>query len=165
MQVRWRLFTLIASLILSLSACSANDSHIDEQQTIKISSPSKQQAVDIVWQALEPNTSSHDRAAWELVDVRLVKGHEVQDLFEGEPVPGNCAPGPSPQSNSKIFPSGSFWYVLMKPLNTTPRLGPTQYFSPTAPPNIPEPFLYQAHFLIDFLSGKVIARKLYCVIY
>jgi hypothetical protein len=126
---------------------------------------SEQQVIDIVWQALDPNTSSHNRTAWEIIVVQTVTGREVQDQFEGEPVPGGCAPGPTPPDNASIAPDGSYWYVEMQRISATPQPQPTGLFSPTAPPNIPEPFVYQAHFLIDAITGQVTARKLFCVIY
>ena len=126
---------------------------------------SEQQIIDIVWQALEPNTSSHNQAAWEITDMKTVTGREVQDLFEGELVPGGCAPGPTVHDNATIAIDGSYWYVQMRPRFATPRPKPTEQYSPTAPPYIPEPFVYQAHFLVDAITGQVVARKLNCVIY
>jgi hypothetical protein len=146
--------TVISGLILSFSACVPSASVPDEGQVL-----------DIVWEALEPNTSSHNRSVWEVVEVRSVTGDETQEMFEGEPVPGNCAPGPRPPDNATITNDDSYWYVLMSPIHVTAEPPPTEQFSPTAPPNIPEPFLYQAHFLVDARNGEVIARKLDCVIY
>jgi hypothetical protein len=162
MHLRWRSFLLLVCLTLLLTACSGRVGTPSEQQLITLN---EQQVADIAWQALEPNTSSHDQAAWETVSVETVTGHEVQDLFEGEPVPGRCAPGPAPPDNDRIAPRSSYWYVQMKPHLATPRPQPTEQFSPTAPPSVPEPFVYQAHFLLDAGTGQVIARKLYCVIY
>jgi len=131
----------------------------------EVSPFSQQQIVDIAWQALEPNTSSHDQAAWEVVDVRVTTGLEVYDLFEGEAVPGGCAPGPKPPDNAAITLEGSYWYVEMKPRYATPQPRPTEQYSPTAPPLVPEPFLYQARFLIDASTGQVVAQKVNCIIY
>jgi hypothetical protein len=39
------------------------------------------------------------------------------------------------------------------------------HISPTAPLVVPEPFMYQAMFLMDAADDQVVARKLYCVIY
>jgi len=77
MQLLSRCFISLACLTLALTACSA-----------KVVPLSEQEVVDIVWHALEPNTSSHNQAAWEIVGVQGVTGREVQDLFEdtvGEP--------------------------------------------------------------------------------
>jgi hypothetical protein len=125
----------------------------------------EQQILDIAWQALDPNTSSHNRTAWEVIVVKFVAGRDVQDQFEGGPVPGGCAPGPTPPGNASIAPDGSYWYVEMQPRSATPQPLPTELYSPTAPPRIPEPFVYQAHFLVDAITGEVVARKIFCVIY
>jgi hypothetical protein len=97
--------------------------------------------------------------------VGTVTGRDVQDLFEGEPVPGGCAPGPTPPDNAAIALDSPYWFVEMRPRSATPRPQPTEQSSPTAPPSIPEPFVYQAHFLVDAGTGRVVARKLHCVIY
>jgi hypothetical protein len=154
MQLPSRSFILLVCLTLVLTACSA-----------KVAPLSEQQVVDIVWQALEPNTSSHNQAAWEIVGVQAVTGREVQDLFAGEPVPGRCAPGPTPPDNTTIALDSSYWYVQMRPRSATPRPQPTGQYSPTAPPIVPEPFVHQAHFLVDASTGQVVARRLHCVIY
>ena len=154
MQLLSRCFISLACLTLALTACSA-----------KVVPLSEQEVVDIVWHALEPNTSSHNQAAWEIVGVQGVTGREVQDLFEGEPVPGGCAPGPEPPDNATVALDGSYWYVQMRPRSATLRPQPTEQFSPTAPPSVPEPFVHQAHFLVDASTGQIVARKLYCVIY
>ncbi len=165
MQLTWRI-PIMVCLIAALSACVANTSTPGEQKVIdNATAPNEQEVIDIVWQALEPNTSSHDRAAWEVVEVRTVKGKEIQDSFEGEPVPGNCSPGTKPPDNAAIDINGSYWYVQMRPRFAIPQPQPTEQFSPTAPPRVPEPFLYQAHFLIDSRTGHVVARKLHCIIY
>ena len=124
----------------------------------------KGQVIDIVWQAFDPNTSSHDRTAWEF-EVRSVTGQEVQDLFTGRPIPGGCVPGPTPPDNVSIVPDGPYWVVEIQRRPVTPQPLPTEYYSPTAPPNIPEPFVYQARFLVDAITGQVVARKISCVIY
>jgi hypothetical protein len=109
MQLSLLSFASMASLILALTACSA-----------KVVTLSEQQIVEIVWQALEPNTSSHNQSAWEIVGVQAVTGREVQDLFAGEPVPGRCAPGPTPPDNARIALDGSYWYVQMQRRPATP---------------------------------------------
>jgi hypothetical protein len=156
MQLPSRFFPLMTCLTmaLTLAACFA-----------KAVPLSQQQIVNIAWKALEPNTSSHNQSAWEIVDMQSVTGQEVQARFEGEPVPGRCAPGPTPPGNATIILDSSYWYVQMKPHSATPQAQATGQFSPTAPPNIPEPFVYQADFLVDASTGQIVARKLHCVIY
>lgn len=122
----------------------------------------EQRLLDIAWAALEPNTSSHDRANWEGGEMRRVEGGEVADEFDDER-PGYGCPGPTPQANRRVEPDATYWFVQIKRRPATPPPGVTP-ISPTAPPQVPEPFMYQATFLIDD-SGKVVARKLYCVIY
>jgi hypothetical protein len=156
MRLPWCAMTSLAclALTLALAACAP-----------QVVPPSEKQVIDIVWEALEPNTSSHDQEAWEVVRVQTIAGREVQELFAGEPVPGRCAPGPTPPHNKRIARGGSYWYVHMRPRAATPRPRPTEQFSPTMPPSVPEPFVYEAHFLVDADTGQVVARKLHCVIY
>jgi hypothetical protein len=135
-------------LVLALAACGGQ-------------ALGRQQAQDAGWRALEPNTSSHDRANWQVVEVRQVRGQEVAYEFAGEPVSG-CWSGPTPVPNGEIQPGDDYWYVAMSPRAATPLPAPT--LSPTAPPFVPEPFMYKALFLLDG-DGQVVARKLYCVIY
>jgi hypothetical protein len=153
MRLRLHIFISIICLALALTACSPQAAPLIEQQVR-----------DLTWQALEPNTSSHNLANWEFIEVKQVAGHEVADQFAGEPAPG-CWQGATPPENATIAYDGSYWYVEMRPRSATPLPGPTEQFSPTAPPNIPEPFLHQAKFLVDASTGKIIARKLFCVIY
>ena len=146
------LFLLALGLALTLVACGSQTSPF-----------SKEQATDIAWQALAANTSSQDRAAWQVVQAREVKGQEVVDEFEGQASFG-CWMGPTPEPNGAIRPSGRYWYIEMSPRPATP-LPQKGEVSPTAPPLIPEPFLRQAFLLVDAADGQVVARKLYCVIY
>jgi len=124
---------------------------------------SQSQVIDIVWDALEPNTSSHNRSNWQVIEVELVIGEDVVMRFEEEPTTG-CWFGPKPPENKEINTSKHYWYVLMIPYPATPE----PFYgtpSPTAPPLIPEPFLKYAHFLVDVTSGEVMARRLICIVY
>jgi hypothetical protein len=85
----------------------------------------------------------------------------VAERFEGEPAPG-CWSGPEPPENETLRASKSYWYVLLVPTPATPE---ANKYSPTAPPHIQEPFLREAHFLVDSKTSEVVARKLICVIY
>jgi hypothetical protein len=139
-------------LVSLVSACTSGADSLGEQQ-----------AVDAAWHALEPNTSSHERANWAVVQARQVAGREVAAFFEGEPAPG-CWMGPQPQLNAEIRAAEGYWYIEMQPRPATPdpqRSDP----SPTAPPAIPEPFLRGALLLVDAQDGQIVARKLFCVIY
>ena len=66
-----RFIIAVVGLTLALTACSTKTAVLG-----------KQQVVDIVWRALEPNTSSHTQAAWEVVRVQSVTGQDIQDLFK-----------------------------------------------------------------------------------
>ena len=120
----------------------------------------RDRAGEIAWDALEPNTASHNRANWAVVEVQRVSGRSVAEEFEGWTFHGACG-GPAPPPNGEIEPAETYWYVKMKPQPATPS-GPSM--SPTAPPLVPEPFMAWALLLIDD-SGQVIARALACVIY
>ena len=140
----------LACIALALAGCGGGQRSLTDQQ-----------AVDAAWQALEPHTSSHNRANWEAVTVEQTTGQDVSDDFEGEPAPG-CPP-PELPANAPIGAATTYWYVLLKPLAATP-LAQAGEPSPTAPPLIPEPFVREARFLLD-AGGAVAARKLSCVIY
>jgi len=146
-----RMGLVIVVLALALATCLGQTGPLSEQQVL-----------DAAWEALEPNTSSHNQANWEVAEVRQVIGREVAEQFEGRPAPG--CPGPTPPANGTISHSGTYWYVQVKRRPATP-LPQTGTISPTAPPAVPEPFMYQAMFLMDPADGQVVARRLYCVIY
>ncbi len=154
MRSSLHMITVITCLALALAACSPTAAPL-----------SKQEAGEIAWRALEPNTSSHSLTAWEVAELRSVTGQEILDRFPGEPAAGGCVPGPIPSANTAIAPGGSYWYVVFKPGRATPLPQPTEQFSPTAPPLVPEPFVYEGRFLIDAVTGQIAARKLFCVIY
>jgi hypothetical protein len=141
-----------AFLALSLIACSGEATSLSEQQV-----------VGIVWDALEPNTSSHDLSNWEVVEALLVTGREVVQHFEGDPAPG-CWKDPTPPANDRIISSRTYWFVHLRARSATP-LPQKGMVSPTAPPLTPEPFLRQAFFLLDAEDGQIVARHLHCVIY
>jgi WD40 repeat protein len=122
----------------------------------------RQQLMDLAWAALDPNTSSHNQADWEVVEVRQATGHEVSGYFSAEPE--LACPGPEPPANKLIDPSTTYGFVDMRPWPATP-VSPDPPISPTAPPNVPEPFLQRALFLLDLDSGQIIARALSCIIY
>lgn len=144
-----RLGLSLVVLAFLLIACGSRTESLTEQEVL-----------DVAWKDLEPHTSSHDRANWEVVDVRQVKGREVAETFEREQP--RCI-WPTPLPNETISPSATYWYVELKPRPATPL--PGEKISPTAPPRIPEPFVYDAFFLINPADGQVVARMLHCVIY
>ena len=147
-----KLETLLILLCALAAACVGSRGPIGEQQ-----------AVDAAWSAFKPNTSSKDRANWKVVDVREVTGRDVAKAFSGRVAPG-CATGPTPPPNQSIGSSTVYWYVSMTASPATPLLA-TGTVPPTAPPAIPEAFVRQGQFLIDRTDGRVVARKITCVIY
>lgn len=166
MNNRLQIYVLMVSMVLSISSCSkytparSQSQEVDPEEKPAIS---QSQVIDIVWDALEPNTSSHNRSNWQVVEVQLVIGESVAGRFEGEPAPG-CWAGPEPVENKSINSKENYWFVLMTPKPATPM----PFYgtpSPTAPPLIPEPFLMEAYFLVDPETSDIIARRLICVIY
>ena len=123
--------------------------------------PIEQQVRDLAWQALEPNTASHNRAAWGFIEIKQVVGRDISGQFRDEYFYGYLQ-GPTIVPNSKIDPSGVYWYVHLEPRPATP-LPQQRNMSITEVPLIPEPFIYKAFFLIDVTDGKVVARNLYCL--
>lgn len=170
--MKWNLCAvgLLAVVALALCACAAGTPDVTpapgsdtEEGTGEAASVlSQEQVRDLAWQALNPNTSSHDPANWEVIELRQVKGREMAGEFEGQPAYG--CPGPTPSPNALFAASKTYWFVQFQKRPATPPAGATP-LSPTAPPNVPEPFIYQAFFLVDPGSGEVVARRLLCVIY
>jgi len=158
--------TVIFALAVGLVACSDRSEPLDRQAPDAASDQpeplGEQQALDAAWAALEPNTSSHSIANWQVIEVRQVAGREVAEQFADTTFYG--CPGPKPPANEAIEPTSDYWYVDMEPRPATsvPR---NRTVSPTEPPAIPEPFTRQALFLIDVADGRVVARKLFCVVY
>lgn len=160
---------LLVALVLSLCACAAgvratpSTAMTQETDTVEATRAiSEAQARDLAWRALEPNTSSHDPANWEVIDLRQVEGQAIVGEFEGQPAPG--CPGPTPEPNAAIDGSGTYWLVRFQKRPATPPPAETP-LSLTAPPNVPEPFMYQASLLLHPGSGEVVARRFLCVIY
>lgn len=166
MKHRLQRCAMIIMMILMVISCSIFLPAEDASQEIdpeEKSALNQSQVIDIVWQALEPNTSSHTRSNWQMEKAQLVPGENVAERFEGIPSLG-CWSGPEPVENKDVILTKDYWYILMVPKPATPE----PFYgtpSPTAPPLIPEPFLREAHFLVDPDTGDVVARKLICVIY
>jgi len=101
----------------------------------------------------EPNTSSHDRSNWKVVEVQSVQGAQVAEEFDAWVFYGYC-PGPEPPRNQTVDPGQTYWLARFEALRATPAVTP---LSPTAPPAIPEPFLYQAGFFDPPGHSQVLA--------
>jgi hypothetical protein len=148
---RWMVSLLVAAVLLAACGPGQPEAGLDEEAI-----------QDLAWQALGPNTSSGDRAHWQVDEVRRVEGREVAEEFAGEAWYG-CWKGPTPTPNGTIQAGSEYWYVALSPRPATP-VPQEREVSPTEPPFIPEPFLREAYFLLD-TEGQIVARKLYCVIY
>ena len=143
-------YCMIVALVLGLAACG-----------ISRVAPGEPEIRNQAWKSLQPNTLSQNETNWEFIEVKQVIGYQVEDLFESRNAPSACM-GPAIAPNEQINPSVTYWFVHLVPIKVTPLPGE---ISPTAPPRIPEPFTLQALFLLDTTDGRVIARKLDCVIY
>ena len=119
----------------------------------------QQQALEIAWKTLDPNTLSHDVESWEIDEARKVVGGEVVSEFS-IPSKQNC-PGPRPPDNQPIKVSSEYWYIKVLP---HPQVWRPQKdtAAPSSMPIVPEPNIKSASFLIDIYNGEVVARKLTC---
>jgi hypothetical protein len=142
---------LLIILALLLVSC------LDQTETVNA-----QEALDITWRTLKPYSSSKDRDKWEISELRKVAGRDVVSEFAE--INFAYCPGPAPKENQAIKPTGRYWYIVVQPHPATP-MPPVGETSPTAPPNIPEPFVREASFLIDMFDGTLIAVKMNCVVY
>jgi hypothetical protein len=141
---------LLSLAVLVLVACGNPPKVINEQT-----------AVDAAWQALDPYTSSHNRAYWQATTVRLEQGANVAKEFEHNPIGSGCW-GPTPTPNISISSNTTYWYVVMqkKPMTAVPKTR----VSPTEPPLVPDWNIYEAHFLVDANNSQVLARSLRCIV-
>ncbi|MEN8242707.1 MAG: hypothetical protein ABFS17_12345, partial [Chloroflexota bacterium] len=135
---------LVALMIMMLCLCISCSGNLqalnssDEGESIEKSEMNQSIIIDAVWDQLEPNTSSHDRSNWQVVEILFVTGEQVFERFEGDPASG-CWSGPKPVENRSINFKANYWFVFMTPKPATPApFNDTP--SPTAPPLIPEPF-------------------------
>lgn len=80
------LWLLLIFMTLLFSACSSQATPLPEAQLLTQ-----------VWQALQPNTSSYNRANREVVESQSLSEREASERFAGEPDPG-CVPGLSAQN-------------------------------------------------------------------
>jgi hypothetical protein len=141
------IFLLLVIAILQ-TACTSQNQHLGQQQ-----------ALEIAWKALDPNTISHDVESWEINEAHKVLGGEVVSEFS-LPSKENC-PGPRPPDNQPIKISSEYWYIKVLPHPQVYR-PQKDTAAPSSLPIIPEPNIKSAIFLIDMYNGEVIARKLTC---
>ena len=146
----------LAMILVLLAACGAGT------ETPEPGPPDldRAQAVEVAWAALEPNTASHNRANWRVVEARQVEGRSVAEEFEKWAFLGACG-GPAPPPNRTIEDGERYWYAAFEPLLARPS-GPSP--DPKGPPQVPEASIGRAAFLLDEY-GQVIARMFRCVLY
>ena len=98
--VFWMLlaFLLSACSLLDVLFSTEKENHLINSE---IGDLKEEQVLGVAWDALEPNTSSHDLGNWDVVEVSQVAGRQVAERFEGEPAPG-CWSGPEPPGNGAI---------------------------------------------------------------
>jgi len=142
------LILLLTSLLPALASC------IEDQHAI-----SQQEALEITWRNLDPNTISHNREDWEIHAADRMYGKDVVAEFAA--VQRMNCPGPSIPENQPIKITAEYWYikVLPHPEALRPQAGSA---SADLVPVIPEPHINEAVFLIDIYNGEVIARRIVC---
>lgn len=117
------------------------------------------QIIDITWEDLQPFTSSQERDNWEVKHAERVYGRTVVDQFSGLGI-SNC-PGPSMPENRAIRSGSEYWFVRVAPVKQS-ELETASARPPTMMAVTPEPLFFEALFLIDPISGEVVARKYTC---
>jgi len=148
---RTQIRSLVSLCLLILSSCINQSPRMGQDQ-----------AVDIAWDALQPNTTSGKPDNWEVKEARRVTGREVVGEFTDARFI-NC-PGPLPPENKAIKASSEYWYIKVSPSPATAEPQGEEIYT-TNPPLIPEPFISEVLMLIDVFSGQVVARKFTCLAY
>jgi hypothetical protein len=120
----------------------------------------QQDAIELAWKTLDPNTISHNREDWEIHEAAMVYGKDVVNVFANGHTIKEC-PGPEIPENLPIKTSSQYWYILVVPHPQAMRPLPAPN-SATLAPTVPEPNFQEAAFLIDIYDGNVVARKLIC---
>jgi hypothetical protein len=119
---------------------------------------SQEQLLNIVWADLRPNTSSQNRSNWDNTEISLVNGREAVGEFSV--VPASRCPGPALPENRPIRATSKYWFVKVAPKMIGPDFTPA---IPTADQVIvPEPLIQQASYLVDSITGEIVARRLFC---
>jgi hypothetical protein len=148
MKKTLNLLALIIIATCLLPACNKNNHTLGQQD-----------ALEIAWKTLDPNTISHNREDWEIHKAQKVYGKDVVNEFASARFV-NC-PGPEIPENMPIKITSEYWYVKVVP---HPEALRAQKGTNSAElvPVVPEPNIKEATFLIDAYDGNVIARKLVC---
>lgn len=118
----------------------------------------QEQVLNIIWDDFSPSTSSQDRNNWEHISFSLVNGREVVGEFST--VPNSQCPGPALPENKAIRATSQYWFVKVAPSEISYKNADA---SPTVSEHIiPEPLIQQASFLVDAISGEIVARRFFC---
>lgn len=139
-------FFTFFTLSVILTACGM------PSETIK-----QQEALEIAWEMLDPNTESHNRDDWEIHQALKIYGKDVVNEFSNGRSSG--CPGPALPENLPIKISAEYWYILVVP---HPEVYRRTSEGAEPVPVVPEPRIVQASFLIDQYDGKVVARRITC---
>ena len=140
--------TLIIVFIATLTACQPRSANLGQQE-----------ALNIAWKNLEPNTSSHNRDYWEIHDARKVYGKDIVKEFTSTH-PARCQ-GPEFPENMPIKISSEYWYIKVAP-HPEVRVKVLETSQPKYVQVVPEPNILDATFLIDMYDGEVIAQTMTC---
>jgi hypothetical protein len=145
---KFSILSMVAILLIALVGCESPTA-------------TPQSAIDAAWTALDPVTTSHNRANFEPVEVLQVTGKEVEKTFANQKTNASCW-GTRVPANSSIGADTQYWFVHLAHRAMTPM--PATRVSPTQPPAIPDWNIPEAFFLIDAHSGQVVARIIPCVV-
>jgi hypothetical protein len=145
---RFGLCLFIFSLIFPLASCVERNQDLGQQE-----------ALEIAWDMLDPNTESHNRDDWEIHEAKIIYGQDVVAEFMDMRF-SNC-PGPAIPENQPIKGTSQYWYIKVVPHPEAMRRDKSTESSELVSV-IPEPKINEASFLIDIYSGQVIARHLVC---
>lgn len=141
------IFALLALLGGALAGCVKQPKRVTQEQLL-----------NIIWADLRPTTSSQDRGNWDNTQISLVTGREVVSEFSVVPV-SRC-PGPALPENRPIRATSQYWFVKVAPKTIGPEYTPA--VPTTDEPFIPEPLIQQASYLVDSITGEIVARRLFC---
>lgn len=119
----------------------------------------QQEALEIAWAALKPNTLSQNRDYWEIHEARIVYGKDVVTDFSA--IQRMNCPGPMLPENKPIKISTEYWYIKVVPHPEVVR-NEEETGSNKKITIVPEPNIQEAYFLIDVYNGGIVARRLVC---
>jgi hypothetical protein len=139
--------SIVALLGGALAACGERPKRLSQEQVL-----------DILWDDFRPNTSSQNRSNWDNTQFSLVSGREAVSEFSTVPI-SQC-PGPALPENKAIRASSQYWFIKVAPKEFSQTAAAS---APTADERIiPEPLIQQASYLIDSITGEIVARRFFC---